>query len=301
MAKINIKIKILLLLIFASAVLSPFLYAKLNIYYKYRRINRALDRSITDNTRVFSGKYSVYVKGLGKCRFFYFYNVNRKFPAASLIKVPIMAAAFYKVSKGELNLNSEFTLNKKDITPGSGILRYHKVPFKITLGELIKLMIIDSDNTAANKVIDILGFRYINNFFAGIGLKDTSLRRKMMDFALRRRGIENYTSSRDMAYVLEKIYRGKLVSRYYSRKMISLLKREKFNDRIPKYLPKGVAVAHKTGLERNVVSDVGIVFSKSCNYIICVMVSNFRNYRQAKDFIAKLSLIVYNTQVAMEK
>jgi len=296
MRKINTKIKILLLVVVASAALSPFLYKRLNVYYKCRKINRALEKNITSEAREFSGKYSVYVKGLGELKFFYFYNINEKFPAASLIKVPVMAAVFNKISKGKLNLDSEFVLGKKDITPGSGVLRYHKTPFKITLGELIEFMITKSDNTAANKIIDILGFEYMNDFFADIGLRDTYIRRKMMDFTSRAKGVENYTSSKDMAYILEKIYKKELINGYYSRMMLSLLKRQKFNDRIPKYLPKGTVVAHKTGLEKNVVSDVGVVFSNSCDYILCVITSDFKSYKQAKYFIAKLSKVIYNTQ-----
>ena len=292
----NTRAKILLLVIVAVAALSPFLYEELNVYYKCRNITYSLGKNITTEAQEFTGKYSVYIEGLGVCKFSYFHNISDKFPAASLIKVPIMAAVFDEVSGGKLNLNSEFTLDKKDITPGSGVLKYHKVPFKITLRKLIEFMITKSDNTAANKIIDILGFGYINSFFVNIGLKDTSIRRKMMDFLSRRRGIENYTSSRDMAYVLKRIYKKELVNTCYSRKMLSLLKRQSINGRIPRYLPVRVVVAHKTGLEKNVVSDAGIVFSKSYDYIICVMASNFRSYKQAKDFIAKLSLTVYNTQ-----
>ena len=286
----------ILLLVVVLASLSPFIYKEAAVYYKCRKINYALDKSVAQEAKQFSGKYSIYVEGLGTCKFSYFYNISDKFPAASLIKVPIMAAVFQKVNEGKLNLNSEFTLGKKDITPGSGILRYRKVPFRITLRKLVELMVTKSDNTAANKIIDILGFEHINNFFLKAGLKDTLLKRRMMDFSSRRKGIENYTSCRDMAYILKKIYKRELINAYYSQKMLSLLKRQKINDRIPRYLPGGAVVAHKTGLEKNVVSDAGIVFSKSYDYIICVIISDFSSYKQAKDFIAKLSLTVYNTQ-----
>jgi len=302
MAKNSTKVKVLLsVAVAAVAVFSPFLYKELNVYYKCRRINRALEKNMVSAGRKFTGKYSVYIESLGVCKFSYFYKINDKFPAASLIKIPIMAAAFYAVSEGKLNLNSEFTLDKKDITPGSGVLRYHKIPFNITLIKLIEFMITKSDNTAANKIIGILGSGYINNFFVKMGLKDTSLERRIMDFFSRRKGIENYTSSQDMAYILKKIYTGKLVNEYYSQDMLSLLKRQKINDRIPRYLPRETAVAHKTGLEKNVVSDVGIVFSRNYNYILCVITSGFKSYKQAKDFIAKLSLVVYNTQMAADK
>ena len=63
-----------------------------------------------------------------------------------------------------------------------------------------------SDNTASNKLIDILGFEYINNSFEKIGLNNTILNRKLMDFSLRQKGIENYISCSDLSLVLEKVY-----------------------------------------------------------------------------------------------
>jgi len=206
-----------------------------------------------------------------------------------------MVAVLFAVKEGKVSLEKLITLRKKDITAGSGILKHKKLPYKISIGKLLECMIAYSDNTAANKFIDILGFDYINVVFEKIGLKDTVLKRKMMDFYSRKKGLENYTSCRDMGYLLEKIYNGNLITPFYSQFMVLLLKRQVVNDRIPKYLPPAVTVAHKTGLERSIVADAGIVFSNSCNYIICVMVDKFKNYKEAKDFIAKLSLVVYNT------
>jgi len=115
-----------------------------------------------------------------------------------------------------------------------------------------------------------------------------------MDFSQRKKGVENYTNPADIAYILEKIYRGELVNKKLSKLALSFLKKQKVNDRLPRYLPDGVIVAHKTGLERGVVHDAGIVFTPKGDYLICVLVKGTKSYSRAKKFIAQFSLLTYN-------
>ena len=117
----------------------------------------------------------------------------------------------------------------------------------------------------------------------------------MIDFESRKEGRENYTSAQDIASMLDKIYAGKLINRDYSEKALCFLARQKICDRLPKRLPAGTIVAHKTGLERNVCHDAGIVFSPYGDYLICVLTRHHsKTARLAKAFIAKVSLEVYN-------
>ena len=83
-----------------------------------------------------------------------------------------------------------------------------------------------------------------------MGLEQTNLSRKMMDFRSRDKGIENYTSAREMADILERIYRKGCICSSVSEKSLEVLKSQKVNDRIPELLPRDTVVAHKTGLER---------------------------------------------------
>jgi len=272
-------------------------YPKVSLYIKTRRIDSILARKVSSVAGKFSGSYYLLVKSLSHTRFLLSHRFDSNFPPASLIKFPIMAAAFSAISEGWLSLNDKFKLTRGDIIAGSGVLRYSRIPRKISLRKLIKLMIILSDNTAANKIIGILGFNYINSFFRRNNLNDTVLARKIMDLSARKRGIENWTSCRDMAYLYERLYKRKLINAADSVRMLSLLKQQRINDRIPKYLPRTVIVAHKTGLDKDVVGDCGIVFSRRGDYILCVAVSHFSTYRQAKEFIAKISLVVYNTVI----
>ncbi len=271
-----------------------FAFPHISSYLKAERFSNELNKELSSFFNGFPGSFSFAFKDLGGPFIKSSKNSLKKFPAASLIKVPILACAFNAVKEEKLSLNDEFILNKEDVTPGSGVLKYSKFPRKITFKKLLEFMIVRSDNTATNKVINILGFDYLNDTFLELDLRQTILNREIMDFNRRDAGVENYISCRDLVYLFDKIYRKELVNTRYSDIMLSFLKKQRINDRIPKYLPKDVVVAHKTGLEKTVVGDAGIIFSKCDNYILCVIASDFSTYKQAKDFIAKISLAIYN-------
>ncbi len=221
-------------------------------------------------------------------------RADEEYPAASLVKLPILVVALKAVKEQRLDFDDVFMIKKEDITSGSGILKSRKLPLNITFMKLLDLMIARSDNTASNKVIDILGIDYINDEFKKMGLTNTVLKRKMMDFDSRSKGIENYTTTSDLADVLEKIYRKKFLGRQLSEIALAFLKGQQVNDRLPRYLPADIVVGHKTGLENGIVHDAGIVFTAKGDYIICVLTRKFKDYSEAKKFIADLSLLTYN-------
>ena len=278
---------------FSVALLFYTLAGLRQLYKKdiFLRDLRSLLREEFKSTKI---EYAFVIKKLGLLDSKLLHKAQNKFPAASLIKLPILAAAFYAVREKKISLEELVTIKKKDVTGGSGKLKALSLPKKFTFVQLLELMISSSDNTATNKVIEILDFEYINSTFKRLGLTDTALRRKMMDFSQRKKGVENYTSAADISYLLEKIYKEKLVNQRLSKLALIFLKKQKVNDRLPRYLPAEVVVAHKTGLERGVVHDAGIIFTSNGDYLICVLVKGGKSYARAKKFIAQLSLLAYN-------
>jgi beta-lactamase class A len=222
-------------------------------------------------------------------------NPDKLFPSASLVKIPIMAACFQAVYDGKLTLKETMVLDAATKTSGSGVLKNAASGTAFAVAKLIEIMITYSDNTAANMLIERLGFDYINDFFKKSGLRHTNLSRRMMDFQDRKHGVENYTSASDIAYLLEKFYRRRFLSRTVSEKCLSLLLRQKVNDRIPKKLPEDWPVAHKTGLEKNVCHDAGIVFTVKGDFLICVLTKSRVGTRQVKEFISELSLVIFKS------
>lgn len=262
---------------------------------KKNRTFRVISKNIHKCRKRFYGYKSLIIKDLSQPYYSYSLNPQKKIPAASIIKLLILSAALEANKNGKLSLEDNIIIRKRDITGGSGYIKTLKPPANFKIKELLEFMITRSDNTATNKIIDLLGYDYINKVGQSLGLANTCLVRKMMDFSLRRRGVNNYTTAQDMTIILEKMYRGELVDRESSKFMLDLFKKQEINDRIPKYLPKDTVIAHKTGLEKGVVHDVGIVFAPKGDYIICVLTQKVRDYQVAKDYIAEVSRITYNS------
>lgn len=223
----------------------------------------------------------------------FIHNEDQPFPAASLVKIPIMVACFKAAQEGRLDLSEKHVLRREDRVGGSGILRRMRNGRSFTYSQLIDYMVTESDNIACNIMIDRLGFDYINQVFEELGLEKTRLNRKMIDFAARDQGIENYTTAAEMTGLLDRIYHHRCFNAEISERCLAVLKRQKINDRLPRYLPKEVTVAHKTGLEKEVCHDAGIVFTPSGDYIITVLVHTWGGPGSAKIFIGRLSSYFY--------
>jgi beta-lactamase class A len=116
----------------------------------------------------------------------------------------------------------------------------------------------------------------------------------MMDFSRRKEGVENITTADDMAEVLRRLYQHRFVDASYSKLGLEWLMAQHLNDRIPAKLPKTVTVAHKTGLERSVCHDVGIVYTRKGDLLVCVLTKHKGVSAPAKRFIATLSRHAYD-------
>jgi len=291
--------KKLLLILTAAILVSALIWICLQTA-EYANSYKSAQRFVKDKESTVSFKTGIIIKSLNTSPENIFLNKtivsinpDEPFPSASLIKLPIMAAVYSAAAKGKLNLNSIYTLKNSDKTGGSGKLKSMPKGKEFTLRQLIQLMVSDSDNTAANILIKKIGFQYLNRFFKKEGLKNTKINRYVLDLSSRKKGIENYTSAKDSAFILEKIYRGRMINKKSSEEMMSCLLKQKVKDRICRYLPKNVKTAHKTGTIKGIVHDCGIVFIDKNPLLICCLTEGARTYEQAKEFIAKLSEITY--------
>ena len=196
---------------------------------------------------------------------------------ASVIKLPILVELFHQVQRGPLRLSDPVTMVAADQRPGSGVLQFLSTPHQLTIGDAAKLMIILSDNSATNLVIDKIGIRNVNARMDSLGLKNTRLHAKVflgtsttIDTAATRKWGFGVTTPAEMAELLAMLYRGEVVSDSASKMMIGMLRDNFDYAEIPRYLPPGVSVAHKTGALNAARHDCGIVFSKQRDYVLCV-------------------------------
>ena len=180
--------------------------------------------------------------------------------AASVIKLPILITAFSAAARGELSMDERFAVQPEAKMPSCGALTYLHDGLEVTLRDLCVLMIILSDNTATNMLIDRLGIDSINEEIARQGLTTTVLRRKLFDSEAAARGLENSITAREMALLLRKLYHGACVSPEADAEMLSILRDQRLNGKIPFFL-HGYEIAHKTGEDSGITHDVGIVYA----------------------------------------
>ena len=199
--------------------------------------------------------------------------MNESMPmlAASVIKIPVMVEAFRQFESGKLSPEETHKLVDAEKMPSCGALNRMHAGLEVTMRDLVELMIILSDNTATNILIDRLGISHVNETMQGLGLKQTVLRRKLFDMEGKAKGLENTVGARDIGLLLEKMYRGELVSEAASAQMLEILKSQKLNGKMPFYLHEhGIPIAHKTGEDDGITHDVGIVYTRK-PFVLCML------------------------------
>lgn len=248
--------------------------------------------SLEDLAYEYPGNVGIYIKDLSSGKVWE-YNSDRLFPSASLIKVPIMAAVCEKIKRSELSLSTPITLTRHDRTGGSGSLKWAREGTSLSVMEILYKMITESDNTAARMLLDHAGIDYFQRAFEDFGLVYTRIYPEGLSLTSGRVARENYTTAREMAGLLERIYKGEMVDRDLSEFMLDVLKHNKSRSRLRKGLPLGWEIGHKTGLLRRSCHDVGVVFSPRGDYVIAVLTSDVPDYKSAKGFIARVAKLTY--------
>ena len=237
-------------------------------------------------------KVSIIIKDLTNDQWILKYDENRTFPSASIIKILIMAEALERVEKGEFDLEQKIKVRECDRVEYSLVseLKLEEYP----LIDLITLMIILSDNTATNILIELLGYERINEMAKKIGCNDTILRRKMMDFEAAKEGRENMTSPMDIAILMEKIYNKAIISPEMCELMIHILSRQKHRNMLPRYILDEVVIAHKTGELSGLNHDIGIFYLENIHYLIGIFTTDGKDDLVGKRTIGKISKLVYD-------
>jgi beta-lactamase class A len=219
------------------------------------------------------------------------YNGSRQFPAASMIKVPVLVALFTAIDRGDVDAKTILTIREDLVGGGSGHLQYRPVGTKLPLSTVSELMIIISDNTATNMIIDLVGGKEaVNKKFASWGLKHTSVSNWLPDLTG-----TNKTSPYDLVYLLARVDRGEILSPASRARMFEIMSHTKTRTLINPSLPPGVKLAHKTGDIGGMVGDTGVITSiNGSKLYVAFQVERPHNDRRANELIRKLSGITYN-------
>jgi D-alanyl-D-alanine carboxypeptidase (penicillin-binding protein 5/6) len=265
---------------------------------------KTLEQVLLPAIKQHRGQVAVAVKHL-KTGESYEYNAKKPMPTASLIKFPVMVAAYEAVERDRLDLDGMIELKKDDKVPGSGVLTSHFSPgAKISLRDAIHLMIVYSDNTATNLVLDKLGLPTTNEYMESLGCNDTKIHSKVFraDTSIAPERSKEFglgsTSARDMVKLAELLHEGKLVSKKASKQMLEHLFACEDKLKVPRSLPSGTRVAHKTGSVSATRTDAGIMETPSGPIAFCILTSDNKDQRWTDDnegdlFCAEIGSAVY--------
>lgn len=231
------------------------------------------------------GTYSIYIKNLKTSETFAL-DENRIYQAGSLYKLWLLGPVYSKLKAGEIKLTDTMTdnvgvLNKKFGVDSALTELPEDQDITISVGDAIVQMITISHNFSAMLLLEKFGRTTVNDSNISIGLLNSRFKELP------------YTTAFDTALIFEKLYKGEIVDKDSSSKILDILKQQTFNDGVPKFLPKNIEVAHKTGDIDMFKHDCGIVFSPKSDYIICVL-SESESPSGALDRIALVSKSVYD-------
>jgi hypothetical protein len=153
-------------------------------------------------------------------------------------------------------------------------------------------MIAESDNTATNMLIRLVGRDHINQTMERLGLRQT----RLADYIRSDGDIRSLrTSPLDMMQLLDAMAHDRLVDPWSSRAMIAILTGQRHNGLLPEPLPPGTQVAHKTGTLHDTLNDVGIVYLDNEPYIIAVMTTHLPTLDAGRQFIRGVSRLAYDS------
>ena len=220
-------------------------------------------------------------------------NGDKKVLSASMIKLLILAELMKKIFENKFSLSDTVMMANFMKIGGDGVLKELNTGHHFTLKELATLMIIVSDNQATNILIDFLGMENINQLGKELDLKETFLGRKMMDAEARKKGYDNYTCADDISLLLKLIYQEKLINKEASQLMLDILLRQQQGERLQRYLPSDIKIAHKCGDLDNLENDGGIIWLGGRAYILVILTNGMPNL-QCKQTIGKISKFVYD-------
>jgi beta-lactamase class A len=240
----------------------------------------ALDARVRAEIAPFKGKVFVFARNLETGET-YSLNGDERVSTASTIKVAVMVEAFARVAEGHAKWTDELVLTKAGKVSGSGILQELSDGLHLTLRDCLNLMMILSDNTATNLVLDYLTTDSVNTRMNALGFKQTRIMRKIGGGGESKEGKEadnkrfglGATTPHEMVEILGKLDRGEIVSMAASKEMIELMKREQARFAIGRTM-WAVPMSSKYGALDHLRSAVGIIYGKQGKIAMAITVDD---------------------------
>jgi beta-lactamase class A len=263
----------------------------------------ALDARVRAETTPFKGKVFLFAKNLDTGETFSL-DGDERVRTASTIKIAVMIEAFGRVAEGRAKWTDELVLTKAARYAGSGVLPELADGLRLTLRDCVNLMMLISDNTATNMVLDYLTTDAVNTRMNSLGFKSTRIMRRVgsggeskegKDAGNKRFGL-GATTPHEMVEILAKLDRGEIISPAASKEMLDLMKREQARYAIGRTIAD-TPVASKYGALDHLRSCVALVYSKRGKIAIAITVDDMPEVNWSVDnpgylLMSRLSLIL---------
>ncbi len=198
-------------------------------------------------------------------------NPDMIHPSASMIKLLIGHAVVSMCREGKVSLQQRLSLKGNNMAEGGGALQELEEGHEFSLLELVRLMMVLSDNEATNMLVRFMGADMINEHALQMGLKHTAIRRVMMDFEAVKEGKENTTTAQDLLLLLEQVYKERH-STSLGAELWRILGRQQFRDKLPFFWGE-TPFYHKTGSLPSVEHDGGLYITSKGTYAMIVLSS----------------------------
>ena len=196
------------------------------------------------------------------------YRTELVYKSASLIKTPIMLCALEEVEKGALALDALIAVEPRHCVGDEAPVIQNGT--NVPLSVLLEYMITDSNNSATNALIDLLGMEKVNEFSRRVGLQNTVLRRHMLDYESARQGRENHTTAEDMLRLYTMLYKGEVLTPFMCQTALPILLRQHDKELLMFTDPQRKA-AHKTGGLSDIAHDAGILYCENGDLVYAVL------------------------------
>jgi len=206
-------------------------------------------------------------------------NKNEIFPAASLMKLPLIYAFYQQVELGEIDPDEQYSLKEEDKVEGTGSVYQRPVGTVYTLHNLVVLLGKQSDNTAQNVLVKILGKEKIQAAIIDLGMKQTSY-------------TDWETTPQDIAIFWQKLVNGQILTAVHSQEILDFLTDTIFEEQIPVGLPEGIRIAHKVGVDEGVLHDAGVIFADQP--FVLVLMSKDVDINEVRELFPQITELVWD-------
>lgn len=262
-------------------------------------------------SRAFPGKIGLYARNLDTGQELAI-NPDDRFPMASCYKIPIMVQVFRDAEAGKFKLEDRVEIRPDGKNPGSGLLKFTTPGLTPTIRDLVLFMITISDNFATDTLLDKVGAERVNATLGELGIKGLSVNRPTRE--LIRDWLaqpderfladpRDQSTPRAMSNLLAKIYDGTAASKDSCQQMITILRQQQFNGRIPRYLGE-TPVAHKTGTIGFSTNDAGILYTGKKSHVVLSIFTLKKEVRistnVAEEAIGQLALAINDYFIYVE-